>query len=178
MNIFFTNRDPKQCAREHSRVHVRKMIIETAQLLSAAHRVLDGNRWADLHGFYKVRNHDHPCMRWVRENSANYFWTVDLFDGLCDSYHLETGGLHKVQLFRTHLRAAPKSIPYSGMIGTPPRVVPKVFHRETVAASYQAYLNVKFQRWQARKPPIEVSFFFGAPEWLAPEIKPQRIIRP
>ena len=43
MNIFYLNENPELCAQEHNDKHVVKMCIEYAQLLSTAHRVLDGD---------------------------------------------------------------------------------------------------------------------------------------
>ena len=42
MNIFYLNNDPKVCAQMHNDSHCSKMIIEYAQLMSTAHRYLDG----------------------------------------------------------------------------------------------------------------------------------------
>jgi len=42
MNIFYLHKDPDICASYHCDKHVLKMIIEYAQLLSTAHRMLDG----------------------------------------------------------------------------------------------------------------------------------------
>ena len=42
MNIFYLDHDPTKCAMYHVDKHVVKMIVEYAQLLSTAHRVLDG----------------------------------------------------------------------------------------------------------------------------------------
>ena len=42
MNIFYLHKDPRQCAQMHCDKHVVKMIVEYAQLMSTAHRVLDG----------------------------------------------------------------------------------------------------------------------------------------
>lgn len=42
MNIFYLSECPKQCAEWAVDKHVVKMILETAQLLSTAHRLLDG----------------------------------------------------------------------------------------------------------------------------------------
>ena len=42
MNIFYLHKDPDICAEYHCDKHVLKMIIEYAQLLSTAHRMLDG----------------------------------------------------------------------------------------------------------------------------------------
>jgi hypothetical protein len=42
MNIFYLSKDPKQCAEWMVDKHTIKMILESAQLLSTAHRLLDG----------------------------------------------------------------------------------------------------------------------------------------
>ena len=42
MNIFYLHRSPKICAEMHCDKHVVKMILESGQMLSTAHRVLDG----------------------------------------------------------------------------------------------------------------------------------------
>jgi len=42
VNIFYLDEDPRQCAEWMVDSHVVKMILETAQLLSTAHRLLDG----------------------------------------------------------------------------------------------------------------------------------------
>ena len=42
MNIFYLDKNPKIAAEMHCDKHVVKMITETAQLLSTAHRILDG----------------------------------------------------------------------------------------------------------------------------------------
>lgn len=42
MNIFYLSHDPREAAAFHCDKHVVKMIVETAQMLSTAHRLLDG----------------------------------------------------------------------------------------------------------------------------------------
>lgn len=42
MNIFYLDTDPTKAAQYMTDRHVVKMILESAQLLSTAHRVLDG----------------------------------------------------------------------------------------------------------------------------------------
>jgi hypothetical protein len=46
MNIFYLDHDVVKCAEMHVDKHVCKMVIEYAQLLSTAHRVLDGEHAA------------------------------------------------------------------------------------------------------------------------------------
>ena len=47
MNIFYLNEDPRVAAQEHCDKHVCKMTIEYCQLLSTAHRALDGAEYYD-----------------------------------------------------------------------------------------------------------------------------------
>jgi hypothetical protein len=42
MNIFYLDRNPKKAAHMHCDKHVVKMVLEYAQILSTAHRVIDG----------------------------------------------------------------------------------------------------------------------------------------
>ena len=64
MNIFYLNRDTKICAQEHCDKHVVKMIVEYAQLMSTAHRILDGN-----HYFDKSKNN----RKWNKNNQSLIF---------------------------------------------------------------------------------------------------------
>ena len=52
MNIFYLDRDPKIAAQMMCDKHVVKMILESAQMLSTSHRVLDGDKSADEKGLY------------------------------------------------------------------------------------------------------------------------------
>ena len=54
MNIFYLDKNPKVAAQMMCDKHVVKMILESAQMLSTAHRVLDGDAYADLIGMYKI----------------------------------------------------------------------------------------------------------------------------
>lgn len=47
MNIFYLDEDPNLAAQYQYDKHVIKMILETAQLLSTAHRVLDGSEYIE-----------------------------------------------------------------------------------------------------------------------------------
>lgn len=84
MNIFYLDSDPVVCAQMHCDKHVVKMILESCQLLSTAHRVLDGHstieksasgrnvkRWYlnDLRQgiLYGATHINHPSAIWCRE---------------------------------------------------------------------------------------------------------------
>ncbi|MCK8826039.1 pyrimidine dimer DNA glycosylase/endonuclease V [Fuchsiella alkaliacetigena] len=93
MNIFVLDEDVKKCARYHTDKHVIKMILETAQLLSAAHH-LTGNKSDEL---YRLTHKSHPCTKWVVKSINNYRWLVDLGLELCQEYTYRYGKTHKTQ---------------------------------------------------------------------------------
>ena len=45
MNIFYLNRNAHIAAQEHCDKHVTKMCVEYAQILSTAHRMIDGTKY-------------------------------------------------------------------------------------------------------------------------------------
>ena len=45
MNIFVLDENPWAAARMHCDKHVPKIIVESAQMLSTAHRILDGKEY-------------------------------------------------------------------------------------------------------------------------------------
>jgi hypothetical protein len=118
MNIFYLDPDPITCAQQHVDKHVVKMIIEYAQLMSTAHRVLDGEEWmgrsitgrgvkrwfhpdASMNEhLYKACHVNHPSAKWVRESMANYNWLYELWINLCEEY---TYRYDKEHLTRTKL---------------------------------------------------------------------------
>ena len=63
MNIFKLDRNAKKAAEYHCDKHVVKMLIEYAQLMSTAHRVLDGTEYYD-----KTKN-GRKIKRWKHPNS-------------------------------------------------------------------------------------------------------------
>ena len=86
MNIFYLDKDPVIAAQMHCDKHVVKMILESAQLMSTAHRFLDGDRYADKNGLYKLTHKNHPTAIWVRKSKENYMWTWNLLDALLQEY--------------------------------------------------------------------------------------------
>jgi hypothetical protein len=107
MNIFALDSDPVVAAQSHCDKHVVKMIVEAAQMLSTAHRVLDGTEQVVIQNgrrsrqwqhaddrLYKVAHLNHPSSIWTRECAANYDWHYKLFSALCDEYTHRYGKVH------------------------------------------------------------------------------------
>ena len=113
MNIFYVDSCPIKSAQYLVDKHVVKMILESAQLLSTAHRVLDGieyigysqsgrkaKRWK-LNDFrddilYQATHIHHPSNVWVRESSDNYKWLWEHLVALCEEYSFRYDKDHKV----------------------------------------------------------------------------------
>ena len=84
MNIFYLHPNPQTAARMHCDKHCVKMILEYAQLLSTAHRVLDGD---DANpNLYKIAHKNHPSTIWTRSSKQHYKWLFRLFRKLNIEY--------------------------------------------------------------------------------------------
>jgi hypothetical protein len=118
MNLFILHEDPVIAAQMQCDKHVPKMIVESGQMLSTAHRVLDGildrrpsksgktrvRYWDlylgrdDLEGellLYKAVHVGHPCTQWTMRTSANYDWHYEHFIALAQEYTYRYGKDHK-----------------------------------------------------------------------------------
>jgi len=114
MNIFYLHPEPKVCAQMHVDKHCIKMILEYAQLLSTAHRVLDGivtmgtsasgrkkntYRLMDERDtiLYSATHINHPSAVWVRQSKENYLWLHSLLCELSQEYTYRYGKVHKCE---------------------------------------------------------------------------------
>lgn len=106
MNIFLTNPNPVICAQELDDKRVNKMTVETAQLLSTAHRLEGGSS-----SVYRTTHKNHPCAVWARASHLNYLWLYEHFISLCDEYTHRTGKVHlSDQKLREILQDVPNNI--------------------------------------------------------------------
>ena len=124
MNIFVLSTDPKEAAEFHCDKHVVKMILETGQMLCAAHwigwqRVLNpsvvGSRkakeWlqqhvpADRQPPWKMTHAGHPCTQWAQTSDENYSWLLDLGVALSGVH----ASVRKEAQVRGRVRVAPVS---------------------------------------------------------------------
>ena len=143
MNIFYLHNDPKTCAEMHNDKHCIKMILEYAQLLSTAHRVIDG---VELEGIsasgrkrkfwtlgdsrdytlYKATHVNHPSAIWCRQSYANYVWLSKLLTELCREYTYRYGKVHKVELsgLEEELMYPPTNIPHHVAFTEPTPAMP------------------------------------------------------
>jgi hypothetical protein len=120
MNIFAVNEDPRLAALQLPDKLIPKMIVESAQMLSTAHRVLDGDERADAKGLYKKAYENHPSTIWVRKDAMNYWWLWMHALTLCAEYKWRftdeeeyiTGiAIHKTESVIHALQELPLNIP-------------------------------------------------------------------
>lgn len=114
MNIFALDKDIVKCAQMHCNRHLIKQILEHNQLMSTAHRMLDGRmveaksktgRNVVRHVFddereerlYKLTHINHPSAVWARDNVANYVWLARLTKEMCKEYTYRYGKVHKCE---------------------------------------------------------------------------------
>jgi hypothetical protein len=131
MNIFYIHDNPVIAAQAMTDKHVVKMILESAQLLSTAHRALDGQEFIQLSKsgarlrkwnhpdahmditLYKSTHLNHPSGIWVRQSSENYMWLYKHFIALSEEYYQRYGKRHASELLLSGLLSkAPNKIPH------------------------------------------------------------------
>jgi hypothetical protein len=158
LNIFYLNQDPKIAAKEHNDKHCVKMILEYAQMLSTAHRELDGDKRADDLSMYKRAHLNHPSTVWTRENKPHYDWLYKLFEALSDEYTFRYSKIHTTdKQLRDILRVPPTNIPNDKDFRQPPQCMPDEYKCEDSVIAYQQfYIGEKahFSVWKKREVPV------------------------
>ena len=184
MNIFYLNNDPKICAEMHLDKHVVKMILEYAQLLSTAHRVLDGTvstrlsksgrkqQYYPLAGerdnfLYSATHVNHPSAVWVRYSYENYEWLYKLFIALLDEYTHRYGRIHATARLIDALYTPPIHIPKGIGFTEPTPAMPnevKVLREvatdryeiDSIKSYHKYYIHnkVHIAKWTKREIPL------------------------
>lgn len=158
MNVFYLDKDPQRCAKAYYDRHVVKMILETAQMLSTAHRVVDKDVLRNEYNLvlYKKTHENHPSSRWVRENFENYVWAYRLLSFLCQEYTYRYGKKHATERLLPILYYAPEGLEYSKFTA-PPSVMPVEYQiSDSSLVNYRNYyINGKYalQKYTRRESP-------------------------
>lgn len=151
MNIFYLDNDPVKCAQMHCDKHVVKMIVEYAQLMSTAHRLLDNNEQV-----YKATHPKHPSAIWTRASKANYEWLFELWTVLLEEYTYRYGRQHACTKMFNVLFNAPKNIA-EGPFTEPTPAMPDEYKvsDDSIASYRKYYIGAKrhFLSWKGRTQP-------------------------
>lgn len=153
MNIFFLSLNPIICAKMHCDAHVRKMILEYAQMLCSAHHVCGRYKSPSL---YKIAFKNNPCTVWTRCSTGNYVWLYTLFINLCKEYTFRFGKVHSSQIrLENCLSFIPIGIP-DGNITKLHQAMPQRCKHYRDITSYHNYYNMEktyFAKWTKREAP-------------------------
>jgi len=183
VNIFVLNENPILAARDHCDKHVVKMILESAQMLCAAHWLgwqkmlkppVDELSRRELHAWlsehvdprlvppWKMTHVSHPCTQWAQRCWGNYMWLSLHGLELCREYERRYGKEHKsLEVHRWLNRVIPPT--FEGTIDNPTGITPfavampeKYKVPDDPVASYRAYYlgeKSRFAKWRTGKVP-------------------------
>lgn len=172
MNIFYLDSDIDTCAMMHVDKHVVKMIVEYSQLLSTAHRVLDGEEYASgnrskafrLHDsvmdevLYKSTHLNHPSAIWTRSSASAYTYLHSLLTRLCDEYTYRYQKIHKCETsgLLNSLSNIPMNISHSDWTEPTPAMPDQYKVVGDSISSYRAYYMAEKRHiasWKHREVP-------------------------
>lgn len=176
MNIFFLHHDPSEAARSLCDAHVRKMALESAQILSHPwKRVRDHENpdetsaeWAAARGLAGVgpyRQYRASCQLadWAASSLAAYSWLLDHGIEIAAEFQRryrragepDHASLSVLLWLKANVGVlALPDLPMS----KPPLVMPPEYQHADPVASYRSYYLTKarFARWERGRP---------APDW-------------
>lgn len=174
MNIFYIDENPLQAAQWMVDKHVVKMILESAQLLSTAHRVLDGDmfvgktatgrnvkRWK-LHDaredvLYQATHINHPSAVWCRESVENYNWLADHMFALLQEYTYRYEKKHKIEGELSYmLQSPPNNLKEWPMTKMPSAMAEEYVISDDPITNYRNYYKngkTRMFSWKKRQPP-------------------------
>lgn len=158
MNVFFVDRCPYKAAQSLVDSHVVKMVVESAQLLSTAHRVLDGTpisvlnengrrvkRWVlpdDRETvLYLATHQNHPSAVWSRANKYNYKWLYCHWLGLMQEYKHRYGKQHSCERMIFTLCKVPNNIADNPFTDPPPAMDKQYIISDNSIDNYRNYYN-------------------------------------
>ena len=178
MNLFYLHEDPAIAASYMCDVHILSQIRETAQMLSTAHHVIDGERIegkkSNGHKYvywhkegpllYKCTHLNHPSTIWVRTTTSNYRWAFEHFEALLQEFrkrYPET--THKTAELLVSLSAIPTLCP-EGMLTPVAQAMPLELQGEDPVIAYRSYYQSKSDAWASEGRPM--TWGTEKPEWL------------
>lgn len=186
MNIFFLHETPELSAKYLVDKHVVKMPLESAQMLSTAHRLLDGTlkvvevekngkvrkkkqytmpgeTVANPNPLYKVAHPRHPSTVWTMESVENYQWHFELFCYMLKEYSRRYGKVHSSSRLLPLLASAPQNIP---KIGSTPPIPAMPDHYKIEGDHVQSYRSFyagekwRFAKWKNKDSDNIPEWFF------------------
>ena len=153
MNIFYFDECPVKSAEAQPDKMLVKMPLETAQMLCTAHRVLDGDDYADSVGLYKEAYKNHPCTVWARQSRGNYEWLYVHFLALGMEYTYRYGKEHaSITKLAKPLMEFPKNIHQGDMTSLAQAMPEEYKHKDPIVAYRRYVINEKhYAKWEQNR---------------------------
>ena len=172
MNMFITEIEHHINVRNYCDVHLRKMITEQAQMLSTAHRILDGRPGTlmvyskklktiierkydfvlkhlgengNAPELYLKTHENHPNNLWIRKSKLNYRYAYHLFIAMLDEYEYRFNKKHESAKLRHDLKKYPRNLTSIKM--TPFVWDMKYAYIDNVTDAYKKAFIDKFREW-------------------------------
>jgi|TARA_A200000159_G_scaffold120792_1_gene114946 hypothetical protein len=180
MNVFVLSECPVESAKMMCDKHIPKMIVESAQMLSTAHRILDGKEYqapsksgkrmvkhyllpdsAKEAIMYKSVHAGHPCTVWTMASKANYDWHYEHFLALCSEFEYRFNKQHLTyQKLKDFLKECPANMPDIGLTEFAQAMAqyPQCIVKGDAVKAYRNYYHESkyFAKWVKGRP---------APSW-------------
>jgi hypothetical protein len=161
------------------------MCIEYAQLLSTAHRVIDGTEYigktANNRNIKRWKLPDsredelmlachinHPSAIWCRQSKENYLWLYNLWSELCKEYTYRYGRVHACSRLLNALSQIPNNIPDKPFTEPTPAMPDECKVAGDSLTSYRRYYVMKKEHlwsWSGKINSRE------RPQWLSEFLK-------
>jgi hypothetical protein len=162
----------------HVDKHCVKMVLEYAQLLSTAHRYLDGILTIGLSEsgrkrkqyilsdkreqvLYSATHINHPSAIWVRQSDKNYSWLFEMFQSLLEEYTYRYGKKHACEKLVWALEVRPNNIPRGNFTEPTPAMPEQYKVTDNSIASYHNYYlgdKTRMFSWKNRQVPKWVAY--------------------
>lgn len=151
------------------------MVVEYGQLMSTAHRVLDGTPYLDKTKnnrniqrwrlpderesvIWKASHIKHPSNLWLRSSSEHYLWLHSLWLEMLKEYTYRYGKTHSTERMKPWFSKLPDNIPRCGWLSDPTPAMPD--HYKVIGNSILSYQNYykgdkkSFAVWKNRPTPV------------------------
>lgn len=161
MNIFVVDKDPVISAESLHNAHVRKMLIESSQLLGNAfpEAILKKAPMTQDKRYRKHTHYNHPCSKWTRESILNWRWLLRHNLALCLEFKFRFNKTHYTERFVRWLanHRFALNLPNINMTKFA-MAMPDQYKSDNPIESYRQYyihekLNLQGSKWTKRKPP-------------------------
>jgi hypothetical protein len=149
MNIFVLSEDPEEAARMQCDKHICKMILESGQMLCAAHEPGEAP--------WKRTHYNHPCTVWARTSTENYKWLAAHGLYLCEEYTRRYGKVHRAESVLLWCgENIPKNVPVGSLTPFAIAIKDPKYQLGEPVSSYRAYYKgekARFAKWRYCDPP-------------------------